>query len=185
MERTITWRQSLVRQFPYLMPKNALTGETPDTYDYSYVVGEYDLPEGWFELFLQMCEDIRKPLEEDNRLNEFRFLQVKEKYGSLRVYTTGASIEVHDIIDKYEFLSQQVCSVCGNPATVMTYGYICPYCSDHVRGSMDNVEDGELITIKTSFLKKTHGPNGTVETELDCSEEWNRYLKRIGYEDET
>ena len=28
-----------------------------------YIRGEYELPDGWFRLFLQMCEDIREPLK--------------------------------------------------------------------------------------------------------------------------
>lgn len=185
MEKTVEWRKSLAKQFPYLMPKNSFTGKISDTYDYSYLVGEHDLPKGWFNLFLQMCEDIREPLERCGQIDEFAFFQVKEKYGSMRCYVGGTTEEVMNIIEKYEFLSYQVCCVCGAPATVMTHGYICPYCSEHVRGGIENVVDSELLDIKTSYIRKTFCNGDTTETEVDCSDEWTRYLSRIGYANET
>lgn len=185
MERTITWRQSLVKQFPYLMPKNSLTGKTPDTYDYSYVVGEYDLPEGWFELFLQMCEDIREPLEKSDCLDKFRFLQVKEKYGSMRLYASGATEEVRSVLQKYEFLSEQVCCVCGKPATLETDGYTCPYCDACVMESGESVDSAVPIKIRTKYRFTRYHDGEETETLVSVGEEWNRYLKRIGYENET
>ena len=175
-------RKALVEEYPYLMPRNEFTGELIKDYDYTFIEGEYNLPEGWFRLFLQCCEDIKEPLVKAACLDAFRFVQIKEKYGEMRLYSSGATKEVLDIIDKYEFLSQQVCSVCGKPATVMTSGYICPYCSEHVRGSMENVDDAELINIKTSFTKRTwSAATGDVETIVDCKDEWERYLKNVGY----
>jgi hypothetical protein len=106
-------RKALVEEYPYLQPRKAMTGEVHPDYDYQYIVGEYDLPEGWMQLFLQACEDIREPLEKAGDLEKFRFLQVKEKYGQMRLYHSGAADEVCDILSKYEFLSEQVCSECG------------------------------------------------------------------------
>ena len=80
-------RKALIEEYPYLQPRNVWNDEISEDYDYEYILGEYDLPEGWMKLFLQMCEDIREPLVKANYLNEFRFSQLKEKYGSMRVYT--------------------------------------------------------------------------------------------------
>jgi hypothetical protein len=110
-------------------------------------------------------------------VDKFYFVQIKEKYGRMTLYCHGATREIEDIIHKYGFLSEQVCSICGKPASVMTYAYVCPYCSECVLNTDMYVEDAETIEIKTIFHKHT------VE-ELDCTEEWNRYLERIGYQDE-
>lgn len=177
-------RKALIEEYPYLLPRKMTTGEAHPDYDYAYIVGEHDLPEGWMELFLQCCEDIKEPLQRADYIDKFRFTQVKEKFGRMTLYTYGATDEVLDIINKYEFLSQQVCSVCGIPATVMTYGWICPYCAEHVRGTMENVDDAELIEIKTSYVQERWLPNdGNIKRCVDCSDEWNRYLKRIGYQE--
>ena len=178
-------RRQLTNRYPYLLPRRLTDNKVPSDYDYEYVLGEGSLPSGWFPLFLQCCEDILGPLKDDGDEHRFRFLQIKEKYGSMRLYNNGASGKVLGILDKYEFLSQQVCTVCGKPATVMTSGYICPYCSEHVRGTMANVDDSELIELQTSYVKKIWSPDGITDYEVDCSDEWNRYLKRIGYVNET
>lgn len=181
---TVEQRKELIKKYPYLMPRNAFTGMPVKDYDYSFIEGEYDLPEGWLQLFLQCCEDIYEPLKKADYVDKFRFTQVKEKYGRMTLYTHGATEEVYDIINKYSFLSQQVCSVCGKPAAVMTYGYICPYCAEHVRGSMENVDDAELIDIKTSYVLEQRSPEGTTKKTVDCVNEWDRYLERICYIDD-
>ena len=177
-------RKALIEEYPYLQPRNVWTDKVPEDFDYQYVLGEYDLPRGWFKLFLQMCEDIKEPLVKADYVDKFRFSQIKEKYGSLRAYTFGATEEVHNIIAKYEFLSQQVCCECGKPANVMTYDYICPYCFEHVKDSHENLDNCTAIDIKTSYTRRRWGPDGETQTEVDCSDEWQRYLERVGYKDE-
>lgn len=177
-------RKALIEEYPYLQPRNVCTDKISEDYDYEYILGEHDLPEGWLELFLQMCEDIKEPLIKAEYLDKFRFSQLKEKYGSMRVYTFGATREVNDIISKYEFLSQQVCCVCGKPATTQTYDWICPYCFDHVKDSGETLENCKVLYIETSYIRRTWSAEGHTETIVDCRDEWERYLKRIGYKDD-
>jgi hypothetical protein len=172
-------RKAWIEEYPYLLPRNAWTGKVDPDYDYQYIVGEYDLPEGWLELFLQMCEDIKLPLEKAGLLNDFRFLQVKEKYGRLRTYNTGVTQEVHDILDKYEFLSGQVCSECGKPAAATTRGWICPFCAEHIKNFIERGENVDPVDVQTSYISKRYQNGEHTETVIDCSDEWNRYLKRI------
>jgi hypothetical protein len=174
----------MIEEYPYLQPRTMTTGEVHPDYDYQYIVGEHDLPDGWMQLFLQACEDIKEPLEKACDLDKFRFLQVKEKYGQMRLYHSGAPEEVNDILDKYEFLSEQVCSTCGKPAAAMTRGWICPYCAEHLQKYTERGETADPIEIQTSYIRKRWSAEGTTETFIDCSNEWNRYLERIGYKDE-
>ena len=175
-------RKALIEEFPYLMPRNVFTDKIPEGYDYTYFQGEYSLPDGWLQLFLQACEDIKEPLIKADYLEKFRFTQIKEKYGALRMYNAGAPKEVHDILAKYEFLSEQVCCICGKPATAMTCGYICPYCEEHLQEELNkSTESIDPVEIKTSYTKETYHAGNTTKTMVDCNDEWNRYLKRIGY----
>jgi hypothetical protein len=177
-------RKALIEEYPYLQPRKATTGEVHPDYDYQYIVGEYDLPEGWVQLFLQACDDIREPLEKAGDLEKFRFLQVKEKYGQMRLYHSGAADEVCDILSKYEFLSEQVCSECGKPAVAMTRGWICPYCNEHVKNFTDRGIIADPIEVQTSYIRKRYHNGTHTETVIDCSDEWARYLNRIGYTNE-
>ena len=114
--------KALIERMPYLMPRNVFTDKVIDNYDYEYIRGEYELPDGWFRLFLQMCEDIREPLKKADQLDSFRFSQIKEKWGVMECYNFGAPKMVHDIIDDYRYVSKFVCCCCGRPATIRTTG---------------------------------------------------------------
>ena len=52
---------------------------------------------------------------------------------SLRWYDSNTTEEVLKIIDHYEDVSRKTCIVCGEPATYMTTGWICPYCDEHIK----------------------------------------------------
>jgi hypothetical protein len=173
-------RKTLIQEYPYLQPRRMTDDKVSPDYDYQFIVGELDLPEGWMYLFLQACEDIKEPLVKASDLDKFRFLQVKEKYGRMRLYHSGASEEVNDILDKYEFLSEQVCSKCGKPASAMTRGWICPFCEEHIKNFTDHGENVDPIEVQTSYTRRRWSAEGTTETAIDCGEEWSRYLKKIG-----
>ena len=122
----------LVERYPFLALKNVWTGIIIEGYD-PEIDGTYldNMPDGWRIAFgEQMCEEIREALLKANYLDKYFITQIKEKYGSLRWYDTGATEEVYKIIAKYEELSKRTCCVCGKPATKITRDWICPYCDD-------------------------------------------------------
>jgi hypothetical protein len=57
--------KKLVERYPFLLPRNVFTDELEEDYDYSYIF-PLEISPGWFELFLQLCEDIRQPLIDAN-----------------------------------------------------------------------------------------------------------------------
>lgn len=100
------------------------------------------LPEGWVKTFVpQMKEQIFKTL--GMYAGEFVVLDVKEKYGQLRVYWTWKTIEhsanevndlieiqkdIDDILFYYETLSENTCAFCGNKANYFSKRYDVPIC---------------------------------------------------------
>lgn len=124
--------KELIERYPYLQPRNVWTDRVPKDYDYSWTRMD-EIEDGWQELFLQMCEEIREPLIKAGYLDEFRFSQLKEKWGHMCCYNFGAPQEVHDIIHKYEKLSARTCIICGKPAMKVSTGWIQPYCLDCAR----------------------------------------------------
>jgi ferredoxin-like protein FixX len=84
---------------------------------------------GWKKAFGdQYLKELKAQLKKDHYLYQFRITDIKEKYGTLRLYCNGASDEVYKIIDKYENLSYETCIECGDPAVIITDGYVLPYC---------------------------------------------------------
>lgn len=156
--------------YPYLIPRNILTGEIVNDYDYSYIMGDFELPIGWHTLFLQFCKDIKQPLVDANYLNEFRFAQLKEKYGTLQIYHFGAPEEVQNIIDKYEYISQFVCVDCGSlDAQMYNYGWVSPRCKQCFKKTYQDNEVDDKFIIGGKFKNSS---------TLDVLDEWERLKER-------
>ena len=175
---TIDKNKALCERYPYLIPRNVWTDEISEDYDYSFIHGDYELPNGWMPLFIQMCEDIRQPLIDANYLDKFRFSQIKEKYDTMRCYNFGAPDTVNEIISNYEYISQYICQKCGSPADIVTTGWITSYCKDCASKTFGAdflaTEDYEKITWNP-IRRMSRMSNGTwVRTEYDCSDIWNR-----------
>ena len=131
------YNKALIAKYPWLEIKDyndfdPYNEDKPNRYDWTWLD---DMPEGWRIAFSeQMCDEIQKELERVNFVDEYRIVQVKEKFGGLRWYTGGVPInsKLDDIARKYEYLSEEICVECGRPATYRTTGWICPYCDVHV-----------------------------------------------------
>jgi hypothetical protein len=88
--------------------------------------------QGWFEVLWDLCVAIegiaRSRAAAGKRL--IRIVQVKEKYGTLRVYVEGGCQEVYDLIDAAETRSESVCEACGKPGNLMEirgwWQTVCP-----------------------------------------------------------
>jgi len=173
---TIEENKKLIERYPFLLPRNVWNDEVDKDYDYSWILGIDELPKGWIKLFLQMCEDIRKPLIENNYLDKFRFSEIKEKYGSMRLYNFGATQEINEIIEKYEYISQFVCEECGKPAEKESInGWVGYYCSDCAASSKYcSEEDYRDITFEPILHIYCIEKNCKYDKYIDCSDIWRR-----------
>ena len=91
----------MIESFPFLMPHNRWTDKIPENFDYTYNE-MYSMPYGWAKAFgYEMLCEIRQALIEANYLEEYRIMDIKEKYGTLRWYDSGAPKQVFEIIIKY------------------------------------------------------------------------------------
>ncbi len=105
--------------------------------------------QGWEKLLDEMCSTIVK--YESFAANEtgytpLRFVQIKEKFGSLRAYTDGGFFSdesrsqqkqqniqraIHHTVDYFEGLSVYVCSCCGAVSEPsLKRGLLTNYCDD-------------------------------------------------------
>ena len=150
------YNKELCSRYPFLIPRNSFSGRkitegagywpgSPDKIpEYDWEFTELDaMPDGWRKAFgEQLCEELKAALEESGQLEEYRILQIKEKYGTLRWYSYFPNEKVREVIYKYEKLSARTCICCGKPATVVTTGWISPYCDDCVPKC-----DGETVPV--------------------------------------
>jgi|SRR5581483_2190357 len=86
-----------------------------------------DCGEGWYDLIYETC----KKIKELDRDNTFVFLQIKEKFGGLRLYCSGGNKEIGVIISKAEDESYKICEYCGTKENITTEGrWILTLCKD-------------------------------------------------------
>lgn len=100
---------------PFLLPLLS-DGQPPKGYNYEFTWLD-EVPKGWRELFLEKCAKLSDILDYDYSENEFRILEIKEKYGELRIYYTGAecvSEEIDRLFEEVRMASKYTCIVCGD-----------------------------------------------------------------------
>ena len=119
----------LIKKYPWLLPRNCWTDQVPDDYDYSYTA--WGSSEGWDKAFGKMfMEELGEAIAEAGLKDRYRILQMKSKYGGIRLYDNGATDEIHRIINKYSYISENICECCGRPDVPMVndYGWWTPEC---------------------------------------------------------
>ena len=92
----------------------------------------FECGNGWFPLLHKLCKNIIEALKSEG--NEFRegfyVIQIKEKFGGLRYYTSYGSKEIFGLINEAEDLSLKTCEVCGVEGKLMVrgrwYKTVCP-----------------------------------------------------------
>lgn len=85
------------------------------------------VPAGWVPLMLELHAALVEVSP------AFAYAQVKQKWGELRVYVSGAHPEARDLIAAAEARSREVCEVCGGAgsAHVSSHGWYRALCAEH------------------------------------------------------
>jgi len=122
---------------------------------YSCMAWGCECNNGWFDIISSLCWMIRqhednkaltkKYLEENDpeKLKQepeyfpVKFDQIKEKYGTLRVYFSGGDEYVEGLVSMAEAISGKICEVCGNKGEPNKGGWITTLCESH-RESLKN-----------------------------------------------
>jgi len=74
--------------------------------------------DGWYALLEKLCDDIAVADPPEN----FRFAQIKEKFGGLRVYVDLGNDKIFALLDAVEEESYKVCEGCGSTENVTSEG---------------------------------------------------------------
>lgn len=126
--------KELCEEYPFLIDWNEPCDSDERTYEYTLLD---DMPKGWKIAFgEQLCKEIKEALiEEGIPIEEYKVLQVKEKFGGLRWYDNAYG-KVQEVISKYEDLSYKTCVGCGSKATFRSTGWVLPFCDECKKETM-------------------------------------------------
>jgi hypothetical protein len=81
--------------------------------------------DGWYNILDKLFEKLNN--------YDIELMQVKEKFGGLRIYLSGATTdEVYDLVEKAEEESFKICEMCGKSGKNLTINsWIYTVCEDH------------------------------------------------------
>ena len=117
-------RRQLQGKYGFLKPTNLQEG---------LMAFGFECGEGWDLLLEDLFEKIDKIVKRE-KIENFRVVQVKEKYGSLRVYCDYSNKEIEELIDKAEEESYKTCEMCGSKDGVtQSKGWISSLCKKCIK----------------------------------------------------
>jgi len=67
----------------------------------------------------------------DGKTGNIKVVQIKEKFGALRVYIEPYDVYTQGIIDMAETVSKHTCERCGKPGELWSVGWSKTLCLDH------------------------------------------------------
>lgn len=112
---------------------------------------EYGVPQGWHEYIRDHVYNPIHQLLAPDKLKAFYILQLKEKFGGLRLYWTINSEDypispeeydkIDEIIDNAEKETELLCFRCGRKAEYLTKGWILPICKEHAIEDLEGKEE--------------------------------------------
>lgn len=113
---------------------NALADNYPYMWDEEFGrSGQYDIMPGWIGLLEEGLAAIDARLTEQQKRG-FVITQIKEKLGTLRIYTNAQKDWVFAIKANAEAASQTLCLFCGQPAVLTNLnGWRATLCAFHTR----------------------------------------------------
>lgn len=88
---------------------------------------------GWWTIFKDLCDEIEVHLIERN-IDDFRILQVKEKFGGLTVYTHNADYHIDGLIAMAMSWAARTCEICGDLGSLDTNSrWLKTLCEKHAK----------------------------------------------------
>jgi hypothetical protein len=111
----------------------------------------FECGDGWSKLIEDMIKKIQQIVKE-KQLTDFHFEQIKEKWGTLRVYTSNSCPEIDKVIEEAEHISAVTCEICGAPGKTRGGSWVQTLCDIHsIRPEFDVEKEANDIL---SSIKK-------------------------------
>jgi len=118
--------KELIKKYPELFERE----EEPSPYSQRGI----ECGEGWYELLDILCDQITTyELDRKRREGETYSVsvqQIKEKYGTLRYYLSGADAYVNGLVAMAESMSAHICEECGEKGVLHTKAWYKVRCHE-------------------------------------------------------
>ena len=109
--------QRLITEFPELFKDH----DKPPTE--TLICFGCECSDGWFELIYTACKVIQSHIKYTPECPPFRFSQIKEKFGGLRLYSYGGDEFTSGVCSMAEAMSYKICEVTGERGQLCSTGH--------------------------------------------------------------
>jgi hypothetical protein len=100
--------------------------------DFPFVKTYLNCDDGWFVLIYVVLYFIKKIVGEE-KIENFQIIQIKEKFGGLRIHTNISNIRINNLIWKAETASYNLCEICGQIGELRKVGYLKTLCDECIK----------------------------------------------------
>jgi hypothetical protein len=95
----------------------------------------FEHDDGWFDILWRLFADLHPLAAEVEKQTglPFEVLQVKEKFGGLRVHVNDKNDAIRQRIEIAQHESLHTCEICGQPGRLHDDSWIKTVCDEHAR----------------------------------------------------
>jgi ribosomal protein L37AE/L43A len=118
--------------------------------------------DGWKKLYEPIIEYIEEYNKDKKEEDKIEIYQIKEKFGSIRIYLSHYNDELRQMIDDAEEQSYYTCEECGKyiKKPIVEHHWIYPMCRECYDGMKEKQERAiEEIAMKIKEKKKMRREN--------------------------
>ena len=128
---------------------------------------------GWFELLKPIFSYVQEYNKDKNEEEQIKFLQIKEKWGSLDIYTNFSTFKLTKLIEEAEEKADHTCEECGSTENigVRLNGWVTTMCFECVKKEATESGYPQLWERNSDNKRFWIFPNDKVEEIEDITEE--------------
>lgn len=97
----------------------------------------FECGDGWYNILNQLMSQIQHHIDWKNRdtevVQQVTLDQVKEKFGTLRVYYSGGDDYIRGVVSMAQAMSGSTCEVCGNAGKFRGKSWFYTACDEHAK----------------------------------------------------
>jgi len=87
---------------------------------------------GWSDLLNALCLTLQNHMDDHPDARQLVIVQIKEKWGGLRVYVNGGDVFCKGAIALAAEVSLTVCELCGQRGSLVGEGWVSVRCAQHL-----------------------------------------------------
>lgn len=144
---------------------------TKNNENIQYIPHPYELfgvecGKGWYKLLQPIFDYVENYNKDKDENHQIKFTQIKEKWGTLRVYVNFGTDELFKLIDEAEDKSENTCEICGTQKNVgmKINGWYTTMCLDCIIKEAKQKQTQQRWTRNEDNKLFIINPNETIET---------------------